>query len=505
MANTIFGDGVTVMNATYTGDSRSAAIYSKGDQRSPDATPGDTGVILSTGRVADFTQSNGDPNRSTATTTDTYGIDNDAQFNAAVGARTYDAAWLDVDFIPTGNVMTVSFVFASDEYPEYAGSVFNDMFVVWVNGAPINMSVGNGSTSVGNVSSINNVNLYHANTNDQHNTEMDGFTVTMTLTLPVNTGVLNSIRFGIADVTDSNYDSSVLIAADSVQTMLVAEDDVVQMFPNQSRTFDVMGNDINNTCGTLTITAINGVSVQPGQTVALASGEKVTLNADGTLTFVTDGDTDTVSLTYDITSSTGATDVGFITIGTVPCFVAGTLIATPDGMRQIETLEPGDMVLTEDDGPQPLRWIGTTTVAAEGIFAPIEIAAATFGDHSTLRLSPQHRVLMRDPLAEMMFGNAEVLIAAKDLVNGETVRVIEGGTVAYVHILFDRHQVIRAEGLAAETFLPGPQIMDAMEKAAQTEILSLFPELSETFENYPAARPMLRGFEARLLTAGQAA
>ena len=505
MANTIFGDGVQVVNASYTGDSRSSGIYSKGDALSPDATPSDTGVILSTGRVSDFTMSYGDPNRSTATSTDTKGIDNNADFNAAIGTNTYDAAWLDVDFIPTGNLMTVSFVFASDEYPEFAGSIYNDMFVVWVNGAPVDMSIGDGNTSVGNISPLNNINLYHSNTSDQYNTEMDGFTVTMTLTFPVNDGVLNSVRFGIADVTDSNYDSSVLIAADSVQTMLIAEDDMVQMFPNQTRTFDVLGNDVNNTTGTLTITAINGIAVQPGDTVHLPSGEQVTLNADGTLTFVTDGDADNVSLTYDVTSSTGATDVGFITIGTVPCFVAGTLIATATGMRPIETLQPGDLVLTEDDGPQPLRWIGMTTVIAEGPHAPIEIAANTFGNHGALRLSPQHRVLMRDPLAEMLFGAAEVLIAAKDLVNGETVRVMEGGSVAYVHILFDRHQVVRAEGLATESLLPGPQVMDEMEAASQTEILTLFPELAETFASYPAARPMLRGFEARLLNAREAA
>ncbi len=509
MANTIFGDGVRVVSASYTGDSRSSAIYSNGDSTSPEATPSNTGVILSTGRADDFTNSsswfNSDPNQSASTSTNTRGVDNNAQFNAAVGTNTYDASWLDVDFVPDGNVMTVSFVFASEEYPEYAGSIYNDMFVVWVNGAPVDLSIGNGDTSVTNVSGINNMNLYVSNTGDQYNTEMDGFTITMTLTLPVNPGELNSVRFGIADVTDSNYDSSVLIAADSVQTMLVAGDDVVNMFPDQTRTFDVLSNDVNNTGGTLTITAINGVPVSVGDTVTLPSGEQVTLNADGTLTFVTDSDGDSVSLTYEVTSSTGATDVGFITIGTVPCFVAGTMIATQDGLRPIETLQPGDLVLTEDDGPQPLRWIGTRTVAAQDNFAPIEISANTFGAHGALRLSPQHRILMRDPLAEMLFGNTEVLIAAKDLVNGTSVRVAAGGDVTYVHILFDRHQVVRAEGLATESFLPGPQALGAMEEAVQNEIFALFPDLAATPESYPAARPMLRSFEAQLLRGSKAA
>ena len=93
----------------------------------------------------------------------------------------------------------------------------------------------------------------------------------------------------------------------AVAQLLVAGDDVVNMFPDQTRTFDVLSNDVNNTGGTLTITAINGVPVSVGDTVTLPSGEQVTLNADGTLTFVTDSDGDSVSLTYEVTSSTGAT------------------------------------------------------------------------------------------------------------------------------------------------------------------------------------------------------
>lgn len=55
MAETIFGDGVTVVGASYTGDRDSSGIYSNGDSVSPDVTPGDTGVILSTGDAGDFT------------------------------------------------------------------------------------------------------------------------------------------------------------------------------------------------------------------------------------------------------------------------------------------------------------------------------------------------------------------------------------------------------------------------------------------------------------------
>ncbi|MDD8021820.1 MAG: Hint domain-containing protein [Paracoccaceae bacterium] len=500
MAETIFGDGVTVVGASYTGDSRSSAIYSNGDALSPEATPSDTGVILSTGYASSFTNSRGDVNTSANTSTNTYGVNNNADFNAIAGATTYDAAWLDVDFIPTGDTMTISFTFASDEYPEYINSIYNDVVGVWVNGSYVELGVGNGNTSVINVNSQNNENLYISNTGDSYNTEMDGFTVTMSLTFPVNVGEVNSIRIGIADTSDSNYDSNLLIAADSVQTVLIANDDTAHIAPGDSRTIDVLSNDSNSTGGTLTITHINGVAVSAGDTVTLASGEQVTLNADGTLTVQTDAEEETVNFTYAVESSDGHSDIGFVTVEVVPCFTAGTRIATPDGPRAVEGLRPGDLVLTQDNGPQPVRWVGQRQVVATGPMAPVRIRAGAFGRHDDLLVSPQHRVLVRDPMAELLFGEAEILVAAKDLVNGTTVEIAEGGTVEYVHILFDRHQVVFSEGLATESFLPGPHVLGGMEAAIQAEICAIFPEIDpKTGTGYsPAARRMLRGFEARL-------
>src|SRR5690606_33943876 len=197
---------------------------------------------------------------------------------------------------------------------------------------------------VNNISPSNNNNQYVDNTGDQFNTEMDGFTLTMTLTIPVNPGVVNSIRIGIADVSDARYDSNLLIAADSVQTTLVAIDDNKTMYLGQSKTLDLLANDQNTTGGTLTITHINGVAVTAGQSVVLPSGDTITLNADGTVTVTADGDADDVHFTYNVQSSTGQTDVGIVTIDTIPCFVAGTLIRTPSGEVPVEMLNPGDLV-----------------------------------------------------------------------------------------------------------------------------------------------------------------
>ena len=188
MANTIFGSGVTVTGASYSGPANSSAIYSNG-QLSPEATPANSGVILSTGNVRDFTQSSGDPNRYTNTSTDTSGANNNSQFNAVAGTRTYDAVWLDVNFVPDGNVMTMNFTFASEEYPEYVSSDFNDFLGVWVNGQYVPITVGDGTTAINNINPVKEPNLFISNTNDRYNTEMDGFTLTLKLTIPVKPGV----------------------------------------------------------------------------------------------------------------------------------------------------------------------------------------------------------------------------------------------------------------------------------------------------------------------------
>jgi hypothetical protein len=487
MANTIFGSGVTVTGASYSGPANSSAIYSNG-QLAAGVTPSDSGVILSTGNVRDFTQSGGDPNRQTGTSTDTSGATNNAQFNAVAGTRTYDAVWLDANFIPDGNVMTMNFVFASEEYPEYVNSNFNDFLGVWVNGQYVPISVGNGTTAINNINPVTEPNLFISNTNDRYNTEMDGFTLTLKLTIPVNPGVVNTIRIGIADTGDAQYDSNVLIAADSVQTVLVALDDSQTLIPTGAKTVDVLANDVHLPGANLVITELNGIPVVAGQIITLPSGQELRLNADGTITIFGDGDAENLHFTYTVSDGQGHSDTGLVTINSVPCFVAGTL-------------RPGDLVQTLDDGPQPLRWIGSRTVPAAGPLAPICIRAGAFGNHRKLLVSPQHRILMRDSLAELMFGTSEVLVAAKDLVNDHSVRRVPGGDVEYVHLLFDRHQIVLAEGLASESFLPGPQVLGDFPRETLDEITGLFPELCpETGTGYgPPARRSLRGYEARAL------
>lgn len=502
MANAIFGEGVSVVGATYTGDNRSSGIYTNGDAVAPGVTPADSGVMLSTGRLSAFTNRNGDPNTSGSTTTGSNGENNNADFNALAGTNTYDASYLDVDVIPVGDTITLQFVFSSEEYPEYAGSIYNDVVGIWVNGVEAEMAVGDGTTSVSNVNNASNQNLYVDNTGDDYNTEMDGFTVTMTVKMTVIPDQVNTIRIGIADVGDSSYDSTLLIAAESGQAALIAEDDEVNVAPGETRTFDVLANDSGPSGGTIYISHVNGVEVAAGDVITLSTGQEITLNADGTFTVQADADLETVNFSYTVANSVGnLSDTAYVTINSVPCFVAGTLVETPCGMVPVEDLSPGDLVLTRDCGAQPLRWIGQRRVSARGHLAPIRFEAGAYGDHNEIWLSPQHRVLFQDALAELLFGETEVLVAAKDLVNDQSVRRVEGGDVTYVHLLFDRHQVIYTEGLATESYLPGPQTVESFDAEIVDEIFTLFPEVDlDNGRGFPsAARRMLKPHEAQLL------
>lgn len=287
---------------------------------------------------------------------------------------------------------------------------------------------------------------------------------------------------------------------------MIANDDTVEIVQGTSVTVDLFANDIAPGQSLIFITAINGQEVEPGDTVVLSTGETITINADGTVTITADGDPSSFSFDYTAAYGIGNaqhSDTATVTVNTVPCFVAGTMIRTDRGDIPVERLKVGQLVMTRDDGLQPIRWIGRRTLPAEGRMAPVRIEKDAFGEHGALMVSPLHRILVANEYAELLFGTHEVLAAARDLIDGTKVRQIEGGQVNYVHVLFDRHQVVWSEGLMSESFLPGPQTSHCFEEETIAEICEIFPQLDpRTGAGYgPAARPTLRRFEARLLVA----
>ncbi|MEQ9390259.1 Hint domain-containing protein [Marinovum algicola] len=184
----------------------------------------------------------------------------------------------------------------------------------------------------------------------------------------------------------------------------------------------------------------------------------------------------------------------------VACFVRGTLIATREGSKPIEELKAGDELITMDHGFQKIRWIGSTTVPASGDLAPVVIRKGAMGNERDLRVSPQHRMLVRGWHVELMFGKPEALVPAKALINDETVFQLEGGKVEYFHVMFDRHEVIYAEGIPSESFHPGHVGLGSFAEDTREEIFTLFPELREDVTAYSGhARPTLKVKEARVL------
>ncbi len=135
-------------------------------------------------------------------------------------------------------------------------------------------------------------------------------------------------------------------------------------------------------------------------------------------------------------------------------FSRGTKITLGSGaQRRIEDLKVDDPVLTRDDGVQKIRWIGHATVRATGDFAPIRIKAGTLHNEEDLLVSPDHRLFIYQRSDALGAGRNEVLVRARHLVNGDTVVREDGGFVDYFQLLFDQHQIIYAEGIAAETLL----------------------------------------------------
>ncbi len=506
MAENMFGSGIQIESASYSGAGSASGIYTNGDSVAPGVTPSDTGVILSTGNAVDVTNSSGDVNSSASTTTN-HGGAGDSDLSDISGVSTYDAAIFEAKFIPQGSELTMQITFSSEEYLEYVNSGFNDVVGIFVNGEQATLTIGDGDITINNINDESNENLYLDNPSDDedYNTEMDGLTVTLTLKAPVTPGEINTIKIGIADGGDSAYDSNLMIAGDSIQTALVAGDDTLEVSGTAPETFDILANDVSTGGGTLTITAINGNPVSAGDVITLATGEQITLNGDGTITVVSDGDDETNVLSYQVSDEDGNTDIGFINLTTVPCFVQGALIDTPDGQTLIEELEVGSMVLTRDHGPQPIRWMGSSRRVAWGNDAPIEFAAGALGHHAKVALSPNHRVLVKSTRAELLFGASEVLIKAKDLINDSTVRRREdGATVIYYHVLFDQHEIIRANGLESESYHPGRETFDGFDAETREEILRLMPcqDAMTGFGYGPTARVALRSFECKALLVG---
>jgi PKD repeat protein len=232
LANALVGEGVTVSNAVYTGAALSAGAFTFTGVH--DDIGISSGIILSSGRIADVEGPNTSP--SITGVMDTPG---DADLTALSGFQTFDAAVLEFDFEVEADAERVFFeyLFGSEEYNEYVGSPFNDVFAFFVNGVncavigddPITINtVNHGNQGVVGPSNpeyyVNNDPFDPDHTGqtvpveELRHTEMDGFTVVLVCEAAVVPGQTNTMKLAIADASDPVLDSWVFIKAGSLST-----------------------------------------------------------------------------------------------------------------------------------------------------------------------------------------------------------------------------------------------------------------------------------------------
>ena len=227
------GGGVTVSDAVFTGANVAAGTFSGGTG----IIGFQSGIILSTGNIAGVVGPNNNPGH---TASNAQGGDAEltalATLEGQTGA-TQDAAVLTFNFVPDGDNVFFDFVFASEEYPEYVHTDYNDVFAFYVNGtncalvnrAPVSINtINNANPNESAVTRPPNVavnpELYLDNPrsvdgSSPYNTQMDGLTRVLTCAAPVNGGVTNTLKLAIADTGDQALDSNVFIRAGSLTTI----------------------------------------------------------------------------------------------------------------------------------------------------------------------------------------------------------------------------------------------------------------------------------------------
>ena len=193
----------------------------------------------------------------------------------------------------------------------------------------------------------------------------------------------------------------------------------------------------------------------------------------------------------------------------VPCFTPGTRIRTATGDLPVESLKPGDLVLTRDAGLQPLAWVGKRHVTASKLaenpaLNPILIRQDAIGPcqpNRDMMVSPQHRMLVANASVQLWLGVDEVLVKAKDMTHKPGIEQGKVAEVTYIHLMFEHHQIVLADGAWSESFQPGDMVGDSAEQEMFEEIVTLFPELANSAgrNTYLAARLSAKKHEAQLI------
>ena len=193
----------------------------------------------------------------------------------------------------------------------------------------------------------------------------------------------------------------------------------------------------------------------------------------------------------------------------VVCFTPGTLLETPGGLKPVETLVAGDLVVTKDNGIKPIVWVGDRNVSGARLYAmpdlrPVRICEGSLGNgrpHRDLTVSPDHRLLVTGKAARALWGDDEVLVSARDLVNGAGIRRdMDAKSVIYYHLMLEDHQILVANGVETESFHPAAAKLDSIADEQRQRLYDVMPELANDPATYgPTSRRMLSRAEAAMM------
>ncbi|MEJ6390503.1 Hint domain-containing protein [Gymnodinialimonas ulvae] len=196
----------------------------------------------------------------------------------------------------------------------------------------------------------------------------------------------------------------------------------------------------------------------------------------------------------------------------IPCFTPGSRVEVARGTFKVEDLRVGDLIRTRDAGLQAIRWIGRKHLTQSDLSAaphlrPVRIRKGALGDglpNRDMDVSPQHRMLIEGVNAELLFGEAQVLVRAKHLTHLPGIDVAHRcERVTYIHVMCDAHEVIRVDGAWTESFQPGDIVSTQEARAIFGDLLAQFPDLGTERGRamYNAARVSLKAHEAALISA----
>ncbi len=207
----ILGSGITINSASFIGASGSAGKFTGGTAAGIGI---ESGILITSGAAMNV---NG-----TANTADDITTDNNAPGAAFLdalvpGYTTHDAAYLTLTFTTAGGDLFFNYVFGSDEYNEYVGSSFNDVFGFFLDGQAVANNIARlpdgTAVAINNVNLGQNAGLYNNNENGAYPFEYDGFTGVLTASALDLASGEHTIMLAIADSGDEILDSGVFIQA----------------------------------------------------------------------------------------------------------------------------------------------------------------------------------------------------------------------------------------------------------------------------------------------------